>query len=458
MLKPKGSLLLNCKSMLAAVAAMVVFGTAVQVHAQTIFRSIGGIRIDASGAVQNMTREMQLETLQWMKENMAPVDGDMSKQAKMRVISLRQLESAVAKAKANGEELPDSVKYMAGLQRIEYVFVSEDDVLIAGPAEGWSVNEAGAVVGNKSGRPVLHLEDFVTALRSVEDARQGFGITVSIDPTEEGNNKLNSFYAELRKNRQQFNAQVARMAEQAMGAQNVSLTGIPTDSRFAQVLVAADYQMKRYAMGFEQAPVADMPSLMHMAQANPRKAPKSITPRFWMECNYNPVGRSEDGKAFHLTGPAVKALTEQQAIATDGKNKSAKKGHPMAQAWAQSMTENFETLAEKQVVFGELRNIMDMSVIAALIANENLLEKTNLEIPALLGKVKSEGWNTPKTVPAQCSFVKLINSTLATVSGGIVLDSWSVAENVKADATVAQSRAKAIGAKSEQWWWDTAVN
>ena len=455
MLKPKGSLLLNCKSILAAIAAMVIFGTAVQVQAQTIFRSIGGIRIDASGVVQHMTREMQLETLDFLKKQMAPVEGDMMKESGMRVISLRQLEAAVAKAKANNQELPDSVKYLAGLQRVEYVFASDNDVLIAGPAEGWTINEAGVVVGKKSGRPVLHLEDFVTAMQTVEKAREGFGITVSIDPTEEGSKNLNRFYGKFRG---QFTAQTARLAEQAMGAQVISLTGVPNNSRFAQILVAADYQMKRYAMGFEEAPVANMPSLLHMAQANPRKAPKTITPRFWMECNYNPVGRSEDGKAFHLTGPAVKALTEQQAIAADGKNKGARKGHPMAQRWAESMTENFEELAKKQVVFGELRNIMDMSVIAALIANENLLEKTKLEIPALLGKVETKGWNTPKTVPAQCSFVKLINSTLATVSGGIVLDSWSVAENVKADAMVAQSRTKAITAMGDKWWWDTAVN
>jgi hypothetical protein len=453
MLKPKGSMLLNCKTLLAAITAMVVIASTLPVQAQNFFQSIGGIRIDASGTIANQTREMQAATLEWLRKNMSPVAGEMKNHSNLRIISLRQMESAINQAISAGQPIPDEIKYMAGMQRIEFVFAADDDVLIAGPAEGWVVNNNGIVVGKNSGRPVLHLEDFVTALQTVEDARTDYGITVSIDPTAEGVKNLNQLYSKVGR----FTPQTAKAAEEAMGPQVISLTGVPTTSRFAQILVAADYQMKRLAMGFETAPVSEMPSLMEMAAANPRKAPKRITPRFWMECNYNPVGRSEDGKAFHLTGPAVKALTEEQAIATDGENKPKSKAHPMAQKWAQSMTDKFEELAAKEVVFGELRNIMDMSVIAALIAHENLLEKTNLELPAMLGKVKSEGWNSPKTVPAQCSYVDLGSSMLATVSGGIVLDSWSVAEKTIADTKVAAYRGKAIAAKSDQWWWD-AIN
>ncbi len=36
---------------------------------------------------------------------------------------------------------------------------------------------------------------------------------------------------------------------EAFGPQLIKLTGVPSDSHFAQTLVAADYQMKRIGMG-----------------------------------------------------------------------------------------------------------------------------------------------------------------------------------------------------------------
>jgi hypothetical protein len=48
----------------------------------------------------------------------------------------------------------------------------------------------------------------------------------------------------------------------------VGSTGVPTDSRFAQVLVAADYRMKRIGMNFEKAPVRGLPSYLEMRPAS----------------------------------------------------------------------------------------------------------------------------------------------------------------------------------------------
>ena len=52
------------------------------------------------------------------------------------------------------------------------------------------------------------------------------------------------------------------------------------------------------------------------------------------------------------------------------------------------MTDQFEELAAKEVVFNELRNIMDMSVIAALIEKEDLFATANLDAPLLSGTKK----------------------------------------------------------------------
>ena len=42
------------------------------------------------------------------------------------------------------------------------------------------------------------------------------------------------------------------------------VNGVPADSHFARVLVAADYRMKRLAMNFDPSPVNGLPSYLHM--------------------------------------------------------------------------------------------------------------------------------------------------------------------------------------------------
>ena len=80
---------------------------------------------------------------------------------------------------------------MAGLQRIEYVFVDKEknDVIIAGPAEPWNVRPDGFVVGTVTGGATMRLSDLVVALRTVEIARQD-PISCSIEPTAEGRLRL----------------------------------------------------------------------------------------------------------------------------------------------------------------------------------------------------------------------------------------------------------------------------
>ena len=61
---------------------------------------------------------------------------DLSRQSKMRKISLSKLEAVIEKAQQDGKELPDEVKYLAGMIHIDSLFFypEQNDVVIAGPA------------------------------------------------------------------------------------------------------------------------------------------------------------------------------------------------------------------------------------------------------------------------------------------------------------------------------------
>ena len=181
------------------------------------------------------------------------------------MISLSKLQSEIASAIAENRPLSEEVLYLAGLQRVQYVFVypEENDIVLAGPAEGWVVRDDATVVGETSGRPVIQFEDLITALRTTT-ATQQQTISVSIDPTPEGELRLNRLLSQVRVGPGFNQSRLEEAMRNAFGPQQVSLTAVPADSRMASTLVAADYRMKRLAMNIEDSPVAGLPSYLEM--------------------------------------------------------------------------------------------------------------------------------------------------------------------------------------------------
>jgi hypothetical protein len=418
---------------------------------------VGGISINVEGVVGPAPVDAKKRLLDEMRKEVKSPDGDISAPVGMRMISLKALEAACQDAHRNNfSRLPDEIRFLAGIQRIQYVFVypEENDIVLAGPGEGWKVDENASVVGVTTGRPVLLLDDLLVALRSVEEARRG-GISVSIDPTAEGTRRLNSFLSQQR-NVKQMTPAFEEAMKQAFGPQQVTITGVPSESHFARVLVAADYRMKRIAMKLEPTPVQELVSYLDTISNLRASAISNSRPRWWLACNYQPLAASADGLAWELRGPGVKAMTEDEVINSDGKRRETGKTSPAAQKWADLMTENYDALSGRDPVFGELRNLMDMCVVSALIRKEHLMEKAGLSIPLLSdpnSELKTEVWNAPKTIAPEVSFLKGKDSFIVTASGGVSVESWQVADKKEVVAEISQARDKAARGQRTSIWW-----
>ena len=72
-----------------------------------------------------------------------------------------------------------------------------------------------------------------------------------------------------------------------------------------------------------------------------------------MACNYEPVAQSDDGLAWELRGQGVKCMTENDIIAADGSATATGKTSPIAQKWADMMTEKYDQLAGVEPIFGQ---------------------------------------------------------------------------------------------------------
>ncbi len=424
-------------------AALVVTSMVSNTYAQfgTGFGSaVGGVLVDANGVLGMPLEQLDPAVQQRLVAAVSDNNRLFTDHDGLRKLSLRQLNEVVAQSVREKGNVPAEARFLGGLVRIEYVYVDQDrnDLILAGQADVLVADGQGNVVGQNSGLPALHLEDLMTALQTVDQATTGAGISVSIEPTDASRVAFRDLTAAAERSRQ-VNAGLVSQLEQAMGPQDVILSGVPTDSRFANVLALADYRMKRISMGLDQSPLKELPSFVSMLSRS--TSLKSHTPRFWMEMNYNPVRRSEDGKVWQVSGPGVKTLTENDFIDKQGQSKASGKRDPIAAKWATAMTDHYGDLVNKDQIFGELRNMFDFTVIAALIEKEGLVAASGVQISTLAGTgeaVEMPKWNAPTKVPTSASLINHSRGAIVTASGGVQLDPWSVVSQVEVSAELAK--------------------
>ncbi len=428
---------------------------ALRAEAGRFFRNaaVGGVSIDAQGVLSQAEQQATAGLRESLNERLADVPDEMDDKVTLRKISLRQLETALSQTVNNDiGALPDEIKYLAGLLRIQYVFVypEQNDIVLAGPSEGWTINDQGTVVGKSTGLPVITLEDLLVSLQTSRSARE-MAISCSIDPTPEGTQAMRRFVRQ----QSRFSPGVVDKMAELMGPQQITITGVSETSHFARVMVAADYRMKRIAMQLEDSPIDGLPSFLQML-AKSRMRLTNMMPRWWLACDYDPLARSDDGLAWEIRGRGVKVMTEDDLVTDDGEVTVTGKQNPVAARWADLMTRKYEELASAEPVFGQLRNLMDLSVVAALIDRERMAETAGCHLPILTGEngdFTLEAWNPPRTVATQCSFLKRGRDYLITASGGVQIDSWYYASKSQPSKAVGEAKQQNEHV-ADSWWWN----
>ncbi len=419
-------------------------------------RAVGGVMIDAAGVVRTATVDEKRELSEVVADHLMAAEGDLNEATELRMVSLSGLQDALLASVRSGEPIAAEVEFMAGLQRIDFVFVDEakHDIVIAGPAEPWKMLGDGSVVGTVTGGATMRLADFLVAMRSVEQARNG-GISCSIEPTPEGRRRLQTMLRRVKLRPGDNPIALEAAMKEAFGPQMIQLTGVPADSRYARTMVAADFEMKRVAMGLAPSPVAGLPSYLEMARNASHGGGQN--PRWWMACDYEAMTKSEDGLAWKLSGGRVKTMTEQDLVAADGSVAGAGKVDKLAQAWADKMTASYDEIAKQIPVFADLENIMDLTVVATLIVQEGLAERAGVNFSELSqsgGVVETTSYAIPRSVDPQCSFIHGRAGWVVTASGGVDINAFSIVQNQTTETAMAQTRTNALAASSDRWWWN----
>jgi hypothetical protein len=417
--------------------------------------AVGGVAIDAKGAIEQAEQRDVVALRDARRAAMEGLAGDITKPSERRKISLRRLDMLLAQLVNQNKPLPPDVLYLAGLQRVEYVFAYPEsgDLVLAGPAEGWTVDEAGNVVGANSGAAVLQLVDLIAALRTRDELLAGELISCSIDPTPAG---LKRFARLMRGGRESSSAQLLRRMEQAVGPQTITLTGVRPESHFAQVLVAADWQMKRLAMGLVPSPIDGLTSYLELLKDGPDLKQRTAQPRWWIAYGQQPVERDSEGLGWRISRPGIQVCTAAGRLQADGRIASQIESDPMAKQWADAMTEHYDQLAIVEPVFGQLRGCMDLALVTAVLASGDLLAQVGLELPMLLDETRLQlaAHRVPKTVASHASALRISRTWVVSVSGGVELDVPRVVNVAEVQADVPEARMDASPNHTKSWWWD----
>ncbi|RIK73087.1 MAG: hypothetical protein DCC68_25480, partial [Planctomycetota bacterium] len=247
-----------------------------------------------------------------------------------------------------------------------FLFPDTKDIVIAGPAEGYLSDPTGRTIGIETGRAVVQLEDLVVALRAFGPSAKGPAVIgCSIDPTKEGLVNLQKALVEVgRKMRtkptpQQAN-DVANHLRDALGLQNVTVNGVSPKTHFAKVLVEADYKMKLIGIGMDTKPVKNMVSYVDVA--NPAAVSRNALKRWFFVPNYECVRVADDHEAMELVGDGVKLVGEDEVVGGDGNRTQTGTADAGSKKFTDSFTKAYPEIARRATVYGELRNLIDLSV------------------------------------------------------------------------------------------------
>ena len=425
-----------------------------------------GVVIDAHGVLRTRFVPDAGLSRQRRAAAYAELPGDIRQRSAFRKVSLSRLEAEVAKAAAEGRDVADDVQRLAGLTRVQYVFVypgegsEPGEVVIAGPAEGWITDATGRVVGIESGSPTLLLEDLAAAMRAFPPG-QPTDVTIgcSIDPRQEGLAALQSFIKSVgRVNPKASPEELVMGMSQALGPQDVRVDGVSPTTHFAQVMVEADYRMKLIGIGLERVPAKNMRSWVDL-NASTGVATNALQ-RWYFTPDYECVRATDDDLGIELVGRGVKLVGADEVVLPNGQRMSADRPDRASKTFTETFTRKYAEIAARNPVYAQLRNLVDLSIVAAWMQEHDAYGKSAWGAETILDEsaFTIERLVAPVEVQPAINAIQRGNRLVTPIGGGVTVQPKMALDpsNILGDdeGTVASARGDKLDLPADRWWWD----
>jgi hypothetical protein len=424
-----------------------------------------GVMIDARGVLRTTAVADAGLSAAHRKAAVTALPGDLQKPSALRKVALSRLDAELAAAIAGGRGIPPELTRLAGLTRVQYVFVypatenAPGEVVLAGPAEPWLEDATGRVIGAVTGSPIVLLEDLAAAIRCFAPGQpQDRLIGCSIDPRPAGLKAMQEFLAKTgRINPQAGVDQIVQGLRESLGPQQISVQGVSPATHYARVLVEADYRMKLIGIGLERPPVA-MKSWVDLAAGGAIAA--NGLQRWYFVPDYQCLRIAEDDLAVEVVGRGVKLCCADEVVLPDGRRLDATRASGSAKQFADTFTRKYAELAAQSPVFGQLRNLIDLAVAAAYMQEHDAFGKAGWSAATLRDEARYpiETGHAPTEVEPAVHAVWKGARLLTPIGGGVTmhprmaLDAPNLLMDEKGEVNAARTAAATLPAG--RWWWD----
>ncbi|MEZ6124713.1 MAG: DUF1598 domain-containing protein [Planctomycetaceae bacterium] len=415
----------------------------------------GGIMISPDGvidaaAAQQINPALEQKRLQAVAKQQ--LSADMTRRSELRRVSLVRLEQEIQKDLDEERPVRFELTCLAGMTQLHYIFVvpEENDLVLAGPAEGFAALPDGRVVGVESGRPVLRLDDMLTMLRLKSTAAQ-LGCSFDPDPDRlakaQAWNRANSSPASVGVARQRF-FQMAKV----LGNWEITVFGLPASGHSAITTIEADYVLKRLALGLDEPRIRGFLSHLDVAQPG-----ENTMRRWWFAPRYHSIERSADSLTFRLDGPRLQLLSQDELIDLQGNRSDAAFREVSTERYTKNFNKHIDELCRQIPAFAGVQNLFDLAVTAALIRKFDLLHKISWKAELLLdeSRLPLQQYSVPTEVPSLVN-VKNTNRSLliGLIGGGVTVVPDEVIRRT-GELTVPEPPHRVRPSTDmRSWWWD----
>ncbi|HPM80297.1 MAG TPA: DUF1598 domain-containing protein [Candidatus Anammoximicrobium sp.] len=426
-----------------------------------------GVYVDSSGLMRRAKPATAGSDLAELRDRAQQPDAnrDVRRESVLRKVSLTRLERHAQDAWARGQAPTQAMKNLAGLHRIQYVFLYPEsrDIVIAGPAGAWAPNREGRPCHIASGEPMLQLDDFVVVLRNAR--HEGGRFTCSITPRRENLAAAQAYLNESAKTPLKAGQRDSWLAKvrSLMGRQDITVQGLDPQTRAARVIVEADYRMKLVGMGLEEG-VLGVTSYLSSVTVPEGGAPPPMTVlRWWFTMNYEALRATPGRDAFELRGPGVRVLSENEMLTQRGERIHTGQADEWNEQFAHSFTKHFAELAAKYPIYADLRNVFDLALVAALIVAEDVPNRLNWPAIHFVEEKRYQVERGPAPTEVETVLNHRIISQkhiVAGVSGGVSADARPYVQKpaIAIDNYGALQAGRIASMPSDQpddaWWWD----
>ncbi|MFH1688774.1 MAG: DUF1598 domain-containing protein [Candidatus Eisenbacteria bacterium] len=365
---------------------------------------------------------------------------------KGKAVSLRVLQRKLGECEPGGT-CPDEVLHLGGITRIVGYVTDDDtgDVILVGETD--------------ESAPPLHLQDFIVALKSARgdyaELRGGIYFYsnpgCSIDPNPDVMMDLTEVSESIDSatTEEEVALGILDWYSACREPQEVKVFGVPFDTRFAKVMVDADYEMKRLVDGSDSLDIRGFRSLTDMSLAQARRDmladddsdPLSSLNRFWFypgEVTY----REDEGVKVIEQCPVV-LLTEEEYLSSSGESVGSGRADALAAEFAGDFTDHYDEIADERPIYRELEGLFSMVALSKLMKADGVLTEAQFDLSYLLDRYRVPETPVPRTLTGHAN-VKAVavhiegympSKTWLPSCGGVGMDIQATDENILPDVT-----------------------